>query len=200
MLFIVIQWCFLGWWWVIHVFDVMWCEMLNGFSMVQSREESSGSCWQDATIDKIQLFLQLLRLSWIKKKREFISVTTHAYTWLGVDWKQRDGAQTVAVVFSGNLGSCQTGILFLHASSSWVASIYSQSIMIQIVIVNRIIYYKRINKPKLCADAECRLCLRVSGSYDCLLSICRIPFETLAKIFLHSFLCFVNGHWKVYSC
>lgn len=150
-----------------------------------SREESSGSCWQDASADKIQLFLQLLRLSSIKKKRENSkenSVTTHTYTWLGVDWKQRDGAQTVAVVFSGNLGSCQTGILFLHASSSWVASIYSQSIMIQIVIVNRIIYHKRINKPKLCADAECRLCLRVSGSYDYLLSICRTHFETLAKL------------------
>lgn len=100
MLFTLIQWCFLGWWWVIHVFGVMWCGMLNGFSTVQSREESSGSCWQDATVDKIQLFLQLLRLSLIKKKREFISVSTRAYTWLGVDWKQIHVAQTVAVVFS----------------------------------------------------------------------------------------------------
>lgn len=74
-----------------------------------------------AAVDKVQL----LRLSLIKKKREFISVTAHAYTWLGVDWKQRAGAQTVAVVFSGNLGSCQTGILFLHASSSKVESVYS---------------------------------------------------------------------------
>lgn len=133
---------------------------------------------------------------WLKRKKRIIKrihISHHTCIHVAQCWLERK--RRGSVVFSGNLGSCQAGIFFLHASSSWVASIYRQFIMVQIVIVNRIIYYKRTNKPKLCVDAGYRLSLGVSGSYDCLLSICRIHFE--AKILLHLFLCFVNGHWKV---
>lgn len=145
-----------------HVWcHVMWCaEMFHNGS--QSVEEPSGSCWRDNLWSLKLNFLQLLRLSQIKKTKKKnqtkrIHISYHTCS--------------VGIVFSllsvGILRTCHTSIFVYFHFHSWAAkNVCLQSLKIA---VNTKTGYLHIS------PAECRLHLMyicssgvsLSGTYDC---------------------------------